>query len=67
MISVGAPAKYEPYYITPYSPLNGITVYVSSDGTTEHMNTYHMDIPAAFGNIYSAKFNPIQGKIYATS
>lgn len=67
MISVGSPAKYEPYYITPYSPLSGITIYVSLDGTTEHMNTYHKDIPAAFGNIYSAKFNPIQGKIYATS
>lgn len=67
MISVGAPSKYFPYYITPYLPLQNITFYNSSDGTVENGNTYTENLPLAAGNVYSLKFNPILGKIWVTS
>ena len=67
MISVGAPNGYVPYYITPYSPLSNITFYNSPDTTTANGHTYTESLPVAAGNVYSLKFNPIQGKIWVTS
>ena len=67
MISVGAPVKYEPYYIKPFTTLNNINISISSDGTVENTNTYQINVPVAAGDVYSAKINPIQGKFYVTS
>ena len=67
MISVGAPDGYKPYYITPYLPLSDITFYNSPDTTIANGHTYTESLPIAAGNVYSLKFNPIQGKIWVTS
>ena len=67
MISVGAPNGYKPYYITPYLPLSDITFYNSPDTTIANGHTYTESLPVAAGNVYSLKFNPIQGKIWVTS
>ena len=67
MISVGAPDSYKPYYITPYLPLSNITFYNSPDTTIANGHTYTESLPVAAGNVYSLKFNPIQGKIWVTS
>lgn len=67
MISIGAPSKYFPYYITPYLPLTDITIYHSPDGTVENGTMYTENLPIEAGNIYSLKFNPILGKIWVTS
>lgn len=67
MISVDAPNGYKPYYITPYLPLSDITFYNSPDTTIENGHTYTESLPVAAGNVYSLKFNPIQGKIWVTS
>lgn len=67
MISVGAPAKYEPYYIKPFAILTDTTVNISSDNTVENTNSYQVDFPVAAGNIYSAIVYPIEGKLYVTS
>ena len=40
MISVGAPAKYEPYYIKPFATLTDTTINISSDNTVENTNSY---------------------------
>lgn len=67
MISVGAPVKYEPYYIKPFAILTDTTVNISSDNTVENTNSYQVDFPVAAGNIYSAIVHPIEGKLYVTS
>ena len=67
MISVGAPAKYEPYYIKPFAILTDTTVNISSDNTVENTNSYQIDFPVAAGNVYSAIVYPIEGKLYVTS
>lgn len=67
MISVGAPVKYEPYYIKPFAALTDTTVNISSDNTVENTNSYQINFPVAAGNIYSAIVYPIEGKLYVTS
>ena len=67
MISVGAPAKYEPYYLKPFALLTDTTVNISSDNTVENTNSYQVNFPVAAGNIYSAIVYPIEGKLYITS
>lgn len=67
MVSVGAPSSYEPYYITPFSAITSTTFYVSPDGTTSNANTYTANVPAATGNLYSFKINPVKGKITTVS
>ena len=67
MISVGAPAKYEPYYLKPFAVLTDTTVNISSDNTVENTNSYQVDFPVAAGDIYSAIVYPIEGKLYVTS
>ena len=67
MISVGAPVKYEPYYIKPFAILTETAITVSSDNTVENTNSYQINFPAAAGNIYSVIVHPIEGKIYVTS
>ena len=67
MISVGAPAKYEPYYLTPYTQITAATFDISSDDTYANAVTYTVNVPAAAGNQYGFTYNPILGKFYATT
>lgn len=67
MVSVGEPSSYEPYYITPFSAITSTTFYVSPDGTTANAEIYTANIPAAAGNLYSFKINPVKGKITTVS
>ena len=67
MISVGAPVKYEPYYIKPFATLTNTTISISSNNTVENTNSYQIDFPIAAGDVYSAIVHPIEGKIYVTS
>lgn len=67
MISIGAPAKYEPYYLKPFAILTDTIVNISSDNTVENTNSYQINFPTTAGNIYSAIVYPIEGKLYVTS
>jgi len=40
MISVGAPTKYVPYYLTPFTPITSATINISSDNTPETTESY---------------------------
>lgn len=67
MISVGAPTKYEPYYITPFEAITSSSFQLASDNTLVDAVTYTTTIPNNLGNIYGFKYNPILGKIYLTT
>lgn len=67
MISVGAPDKYWPYYITPFSTISSASFQLSPDDTYTNATTYTVTVPAAAGNLYGFKYNPIAGKLYATA
>ena len=67
MISIGSPAKYYPYYITPFTPITSTLFQVSPDDTYENANEYTITVPAATGDVYGFKYNPILGKLYVTS
>lgn len=67
MISVGAPVKYQPYYITPFNAISTTSFQLSPDDTYTNATTYTVTVPAAAGDLYSFKYNPITGKIYATT
>lgn len=67
MISVGSPVKYEPYYITPFSAISSASFQLSPDDTYENATTYTITVPAAAGDLYGFKYNPIVGKLYATT
>jgi hypothetical protein len=63
MLSIGAPTKYEPYYITPFSAITNASFLVSADDTYADADTYTISVPAAAGNLYGFKYNPILGKL----
>ena len=67
MISVGAPTKYEPYYLTPFTQITSISFQVSPDDTYEDADTYTVTVPVAAGNQYGFTYNPILGKLYGTT
>ena len=67
MISVGAPTKYEPYYLTPFTQITEATFEVSPDDTYEDADIYTVTVPGAAGNQYGFTYNPILGKLYETT
>lgn len=67
MISVGQPTKYEPYYITPFSPITSASFQLASNAEYTDAVTYTISVPAAAGSLYGFRYNPIIGKIYATT
>lgn len=67
MISVGAPTKYQPYYLTPFSAIPSASFQLSPDDTYENAVTYTVTVPVAAGDLYGFKYNPITGKLYATT
>lgn len=73
MISVGSPAKYEPYEITPYIPLSTaanpgtITIYQYTSPEMTEGRSYNFEIPAAAGSIYACRINPITGVLISTT
>ena len=67
MLSVGAPDKYWPYYITPFSSISSASFELSPDDTYTNATTYTVTVPAAAGDLYGFRYNPIAGKLYATT
>ena len=67
MFSVGAPTRYEPYYLTPFDPITSVSLYVSSDDTLATTDTYIFNVPQALGNIYGLKFDAVTGDIQITA
>ena len=67
MLSVGAPDKYWPYYVTPFSSISSASFQLSPDDTYTNATTYTVTVPAAAGDLYGFKYNPIMGKLYATT
>ena len=67
MLSVGAPDKYWPYYVTPFSSIPSASFQLSPDDTYTNATTYTVTVPAAAGNLYGFRYNPIAGKLYATT
>ena len=64
MISVGAPTKYEPYYITPFAPITSVDFKIGTTSDPEEATTYTFNVPAAAGDQYGFSFNPISGKLW---
>lgn len=64
MISIGAPEKYNPYYITPFTAANAATFKIGETSDPEEATTYTYTIPSAAGDQYGFLYNPITGKIY---
>ena len=67
MLSVGAPDKYWPYYITPFSSISSASFELSPDDTYTNATTYTVTVPAAANDLYGFRYNPIAGKLYATT
>ena len=67
MISVGAPIKYEPYYLTPFDTITSASFLISPDNTYTDADTYTITVPVAAGNQYGFTYNPITGKLYGTT
>ena len=67
MLSVGAPDKYWPYYITPFSSIPSASFQLSPDDTYTNATTYTVTVPTAAGDLYGFRYNPIAGKLYATT
>lgn len=64
MITVGAPDKYYPYYMTPFTVTSSVNFKVGHTDDPEDATTYIFNVPAATGNLYGLKFDPIKGKIW---
>ena len=56
MVTEGEPTKYNPYYITPFIPIDSIIVYVSPDENIENATAYTINIPQEAGDLYSLGF-----------
>lgn len=67
MISVGAPTKYEPYYLTPFEKITSASFNLADNNEFTDAVTYTVNVPAAAGDVYGFKYNPIEGKIYVTT
>ena len=64
MITIGSPVKYEPYYITPFSPTTSVNFKIGSTSDPNEATTYTYNVPAAAGDQYGFTFDPISGKLY---
>lgn len=64
MISVGAPVKYEPYYITPFAPITSVDFQIGATSDPEDATTYTFNVPSAAGDQYGFTFDPVQGKLW---
>lgn len=67
MISVGAPDKYYPYYITPFGTISEATFAVGPTTDREDATEYSVTVPAAAGTQYGFSYNPILGKLYTSA
>ena len=64
MITVGAPDKYYPYYMTPFTATNSVSFKVGHTSDPEDATTYTFNVPAAAGDLYGLQFDPIKGKLW---
>ena len=65
MISVGAPTRYNPYYITPFTATSGsVNFKIGATSDPEEATTYIYTLPAGAGDQYGFLYNPITGKMY---
>lgn len=67
MLSVGAPTKYEPYYLTPFEPITSTVFQLANNSAMENATTYTINVPTNIGNVYGYNINPIEGKLYLTT
>lgn len=64
MITVGAPDKYYPYYMTPFSPTSSVNFKIGHTSDPEEATSYTLNVPAAAGNLYGLEFDPVKGKLW---
>ena len=64
MITVSAPDKYYPYYMTPFSPTSSVNFKIGHTSNPEDATTYTFNVPAAAGDLYGLEFDPIKGKLW---
>ena len=64
MITAGAPDKYYPYYMTPFSPTSSVNFKIGNTDDPEDATTYTFNVPAAAGDLYGLEFDPIRGKLW---
>lgn len=64
MITVGAPDKYYPYYMTPFTATSSVNFKIGHTSDPEDATAYTFNVPAAAGTVYGLKFNPILGKMW---
>ena len=64
MITVGAPDKYYPYYMTPVTATSSVNFKVGHTNDPEDATTYTFNVPAAAGSLYGLEFDPIKGKLW---
>lgn len=64
MITVGAPDKYYPYYMTPFTATSSVNFKVGHTNDPEDAITYTFNVPAAAGSLYGLEFDPIKGKLW---
>ena len=67
MISIGEPAKYYPYYITPFDTITSASFQIGSTSNLENASTYIINVPVEAGNQYGFTYNPVEGKFYSTT
>lgn len=67
MISVGAPDKYWPYYITPFDKITSASFQIGETDDPTDAITYTINVPAAAGDQYGFTYNPITGTLYSTT
>jgi hypothetical protein len=63
MISIGAPTKYEPYYITPFDAITEVNYKISPTSDPDDADEYTFEVPASAGAKYGFLFNPITGML----
>ena len=67
MISLGAPTKYYPYYITPFTEITSASFAVGTTSDCSEATEYTITVPAAAGDQYGFSYNPIEGKLYSST
>ena len=55
MITVGAPNKYYPYYMTPFTATTSVSFKVGHTSDPEDATSYTFNVPAAAGDLYGEK------------
>lgn len=67
MISVGAPIRYEPYYLTPFEAVTSVSFDLANNAEFTNSTIYTITIPAAAGMQYGFTYNPIDGTLLGTT